>query len=173
VQVGRVLDLDRNYAQSYYVAGMVQLQAGRADSAIALLRHSIELGDPGPQGWAALASAYERTGNRGAALRILGDLQKKRAHGYVPSFAFALAYAALGDKKRGVEWLQRGVQEKDVLMPENFQEPLLDPLREGPGYAEVLRGWDWKRRQDQLRPGDWIVILRRLDEPLVRGVQSL
>ena len=70
MQVGRVLDLDRNYAQSYYVAGMVQLQAGPADSAIALLRHSIELGDPGPQGWAALASAYERTGNRGAALRM-------------------------------------------------------------------------------------------------------
>jgi len=37
VQVGRVLDLDRNNAQSYYVAGIVQLQAGRADSAIALL----------------------------------------------------------------------------------------------------------------------------------------
>jgi hypothetical protein len=25
-------------------------------------------------------------------------------------------------------------------MPENFQDPLLDPLREGPAYAEVLRG---------------------------------
>ena len=31
-------------------------------------------------------------------------------------------------------------REKDILLPENFYDPLLDPLREGPGYAEVLRG---------------------------------
>src|SRR4051812_10201956 len=139
-QVRRVLELDRNYAQSYYIAGMVELQAGRPDSAIILTRRCMELGDPGPQAWGNLANAYARAGKRGAALRMLGDLQRESAHAYVPPFAFALAYAGLGDKKRGVEWLQRGVQERDLLMPENFQEPLLDPLREGPGYAEVLRG---------------------------------
>ncbi|HEY4649451.1 MAG TPA: protein kinase [Gemmatimonadales bacterium] len=141
-QVRRVLELDRNYAQSYYVGGLVELQAGRPDSAIALTRRCMELGDPGPQAWGNLANAYARAGKRGAALRMLGDLQRESAHAYVPPFAFALAYAALGDNRRGVEWLQRGVQEKDVLMPENFQEPLLDPLREGQGYAEVLRGME-------------------------------
>jgi hypothetical protein len=39
---------------------------------------------------------------------------------------------------RGLEWLNRGIDEHDIYVPENFFEPLLDPLRMDPRFEQVL-----------------------------------
>ena len=56
---------------------------------------------------------------------------------YIPPFAFAVVYAGLGEKDRGLEWLERGIAERDIFLPENFFDPLLDPLRQEPEFAEI------------------------------------
>ena len=51
----------------------------------------------------------------------------------------AHAYAGLGDVTQGLEWLERGIDEKDIYIPENFFDPLLDPLRKAPGYERAVK----------------------------------
>jgi hypothetical protein len=43
-----------------------------------------------------------------------------------------------GGSVRGLEWLDRGIDERDSFIPKSFFEPFLDPLRSGPRYARVL-----------------------------------
>jgi serine/threonine-protein kinase len=136
-QVRRTLELDQNYAHAHFMLGLIQIQAGDPQGALASLRHAIDLGDFYPQTIAALGYAYAAAGNRKAALGVIDDLRKRSSTEYVPPFAFAYVYAGLGDVTKGVDWLLKGVGQKDIFMPENFFDPLLDPLRKDPRFGEV------------------------------------
>jgi serine/threonine-protein kinase len=138
-QVRRTLALDRNHAHGHMILGLTQLQAGDPKAAIASLQRASALGDFYPHVSGALACAYAAAGNRAAALTELANLRKRSANEYVPPFAFAVIHGGLGEKARGLEWLERGIAERDIFLPENFFDPLLDPLRGGPRFAEIER----------------------------------
>ena len=103
------------------------------------MQRATELGDFYPHVSGILGSAYAASGDRAAALEVLADLEKRSKNEYIPQFAFAVIYASLGDKEQGLKALERGVAERDVFLAENFFDPLLDPLRKEPGYAEIER----------------------------------
>ena len=75
---------------------------------------------------------------RAAATAIVSDMERRVGKDLVPPVAIAIGYAGLGDLTKGIAWLNRGIDEKDIYIPENFFDPLLDPLRKDPGYARVL-----------------------------------
>jgi len=144
-QVQRTIELDRNYAHVHFMLGLTQIQAGDYGEAIASFRRAIELGDHYPQVDASLANAYTRHGNPAAALRVLEDLHKRSAQEYIPPFAYALVYAGLGDVTKGVDWLLKGVVQRDIFMPENFYDPMLDPLRKDPRFVQVEKAMGLRR----------------------------
>lgn len=137
-RIGQMQELDPNYAQADLRLGFVEIQQRRYPEAIASLHRAIDLGVFRPQGEAALAYAYAASGERAKALTMVHDLERRHAEReFVPPWAIAVAYAGLGDRRRGIAWLERGIDEKDIYMPENFFDPLLDPLRSDPGYPGV------------------------------------
>jgi hypothetical protein len=48
-----------------------------------------------------------------------------------------LGYAGLDDTAAALTWLEKAMNEKDVLLPENLFDPLLDPLRGSARYKKV------------------------------------
>jgi TolB-like protein/Tfp pilus assembly protein PilF len=136
--VRQVLALDPNYAHAFFVLGMIQLQQGRPREAVTSLGKALELGGFNAHAAAARAAAYAAAGDRPAAEGILRDFERRATREYISPFAFAVVYSALGQRSRGIEWLLRGVERRDTFMPENFFDPLLDPLRLDPRYSEVL-----------------------------------
>jgi eukaryotic-like serine/threonine-protein kinase len=137
-QVRQVLALDPNYAQAHFRIGLIQIQQKHYTEAIESLRRALELGGFYPHISAGLALAYAFAGDRTQAMGVLQDMERKRAAGqYVPSFAIAVAYGALGQRSRGIEWLLRAIDEKDIFVPENFYDPLLDPLRVDRRFAGI------------------------------------
>ena len=145
VHLRQVLQLDPNYAQAYLRLGLVQIQQRRYPEAITTLQRSINLGAFYPHAAAGLAFAYGVSGDRAAALRIIDDLKRRSEKEFVPPFAIAAGYAGLGDATHGLEWLNRGIDEKDIFLPENFFEPILDPLRKDPRFDQVLARMDLER----------------------------
>jgi eukaryotic-like serine/threonine-protein kinase len=138
-QIRQVLELNPNYAQGRFRLGLVEVQLGRYPEAIASFKRSIDLGSFYPASVAGLAAAYAKSGDRRTALDMVDDLKRRRAEGeLVPSVHIAMAYGAVGDVEQGLAWLNRGIDERDIYIPENFLDPLLDPLRKGPGYQQVL-----------------------------------
>ncbi|HXS23041.1 MAG TPA: protein kinase [Gemmatimonadales bacterium] len=130
------LDLNPNYAQAHWRLGLVQIQQRRYPEAIASIQRSIDLGVFQPYAAGGLILAYAASGNREAARKVLEDLEHRFPREYIPPVSIAIGYGALGDTTRGVEWLNRAIDQHDIYIPENFFEPLLDPLRNDP---QVLR----------------------------------
>jgi serine/threonine-protein kinase len=136
--IRQVLELDPNYAQANYRLGLVRIQQRRYPEAIASIKRSIDLGTFYPYAAAGLAYAYAASGDRAAAMSIIEDLKRRSAKELVPPIHIAIAYAGLGDVTKGLEWLNRGIDEHDTYIPENFFDPLLDPLRKDPRFGSVL-----------------------------------
>jgi len=51
----------------------------------------------------------------------------------------ATVYIGLGDKDRTFEWLGQAVEERGEFVTWLKTEPLYDPLRSDPRFAELLR----------------------------------
>jgi eukaryotic-like serine/threonine-protein kinase len=135
--IRQTLELDPNYVQGHVRLGLVQIQQHRYPESIASFKRAIDLGVFYPHAAGGLAFAYAASGDRAAATTILNDLKRRSTRELVPPFFIAEAYAGLGDVTQGIEWLNRGIDEKDIYIPENFFEPLLDPLRKDPRFARV------------------------------------
>jgi hypothetical protein len=114
------------------------VQQGRPREAVTSLGQALELGGFNGHVAAARAVAYVAAGDRPAAEGILRDFERRATREYMSPFAFAVACGALGQRSRGIEWLLRGIEQHDNLMPENFFDPLLDPVRLDPRYPKVL-----------------------------------
>jgi len=57
---------------------------------------------------------------------------------YVPSLEVSRCYAALGDKDKAFEWLQKGYEEPDDLLPYFIRGPAYDNLRSDPRYVGFM-----------------------------------
>ena len=136
--IQRVLQLDPNFPHASMIKGQIRLAEGRPREAVDLLRHALDAGGFNAHAVAYLISAYAAAGNRGAATELLDTLTAHAAREYVPPFAFAAAYTGLGDRDQAFNWLERGIKERDVLLPENFFEPLFDSLKPDRRYAGVV-----------------------------------
>ncbi len=135
--LARLLRLDPNYPQALLILGQLRIEQRRYPEAIAAMKQSLELGGENGHAEATLVAAYARAGDRASATALLDSLTTRSARRYIPPFVFAIAYANLGDRDRAFAALERGIRERDVLMPENFFEPLLDPLKSDPRYATI------------------------------------
>jgi eukaryotic-like serine/threonine-protein kinase len=138
-RIRQLLTLDPNYAQAHMKLGLILIQQHRPAEAIAPIKRAIDLGLFYPWAASALAVAYAGAGDRAAAQHIIDDLKQRSAHELVPPVHIAIAYGGLGEVTQGLEWLNRGIDEHDIYIPENFFDPLLDPLRKDPRFAPVLR----------------------------------
>jgi hypothetical protein len=83
---------------------------------------------------ACLIAAYAAAGDRPAAMALLDTLKRRSTSEYVPPSVLALAYAGLGDLDQAFVWLDRGLAERDALLPECFFETMFDPLKADPRY---------------------------------------
>jgi hypothetical protein len=86
-----------------------------------------------------LVHAYAGAGRRTEALRVLGELHRRRQKGYVPAAAFLNAYLGLGDKDEAFRWLERAAEERSNITQFLKVHPFFDPLRGDPRFAAFLR----------------------------------
>lgn len=94
---------------------------------------------------AALGYGYAAAGNKEQAMAILKQLEDGYNHPFVhfptgvPPYRVAAIYAALGDKDRAFEWLERDFKARGGWMIWLKVDPVLDNLRSEPHFQELLR----------------------------------
>jgi TolB-like protein/Tfp pilus assembly protein PilF len=77
-------------------------------------------------------------GNRTAAEKELGRLQKLRKQKYVPAVYSAFIYVALNDLDRAFDWLQKACEERSSYLIFLNVQPAMDALRSDPRYEGLL-----------------------------------
>jgi DNA-binding winged helix-turn-helix (wHTH) protein len=111
--------------------------AGRYAEAIEQYRTAWATSSDVPWLRALEATALANDGQRGAALETLRQLEDLRRLTYVDAYFLAPLHAALGDTERGMEELERAVEEDSATLFLLNADPRMDPLRGHPGFGRL------------------------------------
>jgi TolB-like protein/Tfp pilus assembly protein PilF len=136
-KVRETLRLDPNYQHGLFLLGLIFIQEGRYAEAIETLRRALDLGGFQEDITGSLAYAHAISGDVAAARAYTDDLEDRYRKGEGGPYSLILAYTGLGDLDRAFELLHQAIDVRDLFLPEDFYEPLLDPLRADARFAQV------------------------------------
>jgi TolB-like protein/Flp pilus assembly protein TadD len=133
------IELDPGHAAAYLFLGQAYDLKGSYDEAIAAYQKAINLSQRTTNIVGLLGHAYAVSGRRGEALKILKELKEISAHGYVSPYDLAILYTGLGDKDNAINQLNRAYEERAGWIMALKVEPMFDPLRSDPRFADLQR----------------------------------
>ncbi|HEY7027610.1 MAG TPA: protein kinase [Gemmatimonadales bacterium] len=138
-QTDSVLRLDPNFGHVYFVRSLVYLHQRAYQKALEAIDRGTELTGFYAQNEVGKVWAHAGLGDTAGARRDLTGLEERAKREFVPPMTLAVGYAALGEKTEAIAWLNTGIDQRDLMMPENFFDPIIDPLRSDPRFAAVER----------------------------------
>jgi serine/threonine protein kinase/Flp pilus assembly protein TadD len=130
--------LDPQYWMAYLRLGLTYLYMGKLEETIQALETAAQLAGRIPYVLGTLGFAYARAGRLLEAQDLLKELEELSGRAYVPPGAFARIHIGLGEFEKGIDWLDKAVDERDSLIYTYFG-PMFDSLRPHPRYKALLR----------------------------------
>lgn len=142
-QFRRVLQVDPNFSMAHFRLGNTLAQQGRFDEAIEELSISKRLSNDRDV-VAALGRVHAMMGDCEMAEAAIVELHERSRTTFVPAYALAVIYAALGDVDAALDWLSRAIDERSYWVIYLNVDPALDVLRTDPRFDHLrhLAGLD-------------------------------
>lgn len=135
----RVLEMDPHFPVAHLMLGLEHMGEGQHAEAIAAFERFASLTGGGSLGTALLGNAYARAGETKKARELLRRLEAEARRAYVPPPHLSLIHAGLGEKDQAFAWLEKGYQDRSDVLGYLRVEPVFDPLRTDPRFADLLR----------------------------------
>ena len=132
----KALEMHRNYPLLHVYMTTAYLGKGMYPEAVAELQKGRALAGAGPSELALLAHIYGRMGRATEAQTLLSQVL---SHGTTAGYYIAIAYVGLGNPDKAFDWLDRSVKERIGPFNEVNADPIFDPLRADPRFADLLR----------------------------------
>ena len=137
-QLERASDLDPGYALAHETLGRALMEAGRhQEAAAAFGRYAIALGDDQARVLERVALALA-SGQGPRRVEVAAELDALRASWRLPSPSIAWAYLLLGRRETALEWLERGYDAEDIIIPFINGMRALESLREEPRFRALV-----------------------------------
>jgi TolB-like protein/tetratricopeptide (TPR) repeat protein len=151
-EIQRSLVLDSTRSDTWYVRGLIQLAQNHADSAITAFENARRLGTAFDMR-SYLSVAWRRMGRTREADSQYTELRRDGEAGRAIPFDVAIAATAAGDRRTALRAVQRMVDQRDMLVTEVSLpcDPLFDPLRSEPRFAQLLAGAGMHCRRSAVR----------------------
>jgi serine/threonine-protein kinase len=137
-QFKRTIEFDPTSVSAHRGLGVAYSEQGTHDAALTELQRAVDLSQNSPVLLGQLGAAFARAGRRADAENVLRNLQTMSAREYVPSSAPAMILAALGDKARALEALERAYDEHDFAITQVRIVPWFASLRNEPRFAAIV-----------------------------------
>ena len=134
----KTLELDPNFIAAHHRLALCYEHKGMSDAALAESKKIDELGAR-PLAVALAGHIYAVMGRREEAARALAELQEQSKERYVSPAMIAVIYAALGDKDQAFAWLQKSIEEYDLMATRLKADYRYAPLRSDPRFAELIK----------------------------------
>jgi Flp pilus assembly protein TadD len=135
----KLIELDPNYPSAYNFLGLAQLKLGRSADAIATLEKAVELNSRASGSLSVLGFAHAVTGKQMEANAIVKELEERYATKGSSGANIAAVYAALGDKDKAFEWLEKDFQSRSGELPIIRWGLTFESLRDDPRYKDLLK----------------------------------
>ncbi len=139
-QYRRAMDLEPSWYLPHWLLAIQYEHMGMFEEAIASAQKACELSGRNAPAVGILALAYGLAGRPSEARALLEELTTLRRTTYVPPFAMAAVYRGLGEMDQALEWLEKGVEERDLIVVTGLRsEPRYIPFYGHPRYQALLR----------------------------------
>jgi serine/threonine-protein kinase len=137
-QLKKTIDMDPNFAEAHFQIAMVYEQKRMYGEALAEFQKAIELyQDPTMTAW--VARVYALTGRRSEAERVLANLKEQSKEKYISPYPLATVYAALGEKDRAFEYLEKVYDERSYYVVFLNIDSIFDGLRSDARFQDLLQ----------------------------------
>jgi TolB-like protein/Tfp pilus assembly protein PilF len=138
-QLRSTLEIDPDFYWAHRYLGLTLELKGETTEAIAEYQRAFQLSDD-PIMLAFLAHAEANAGRPNEARQILARLTVVAKTRYLPAYAFAVIYVALGEKDQAMDWLEKNVRDHaSPVINLITLDPYLDPLRGNPRFEVLVR----------------------------------
>jgi TolB-like protein/Tfp pilus assembly protein PilF len=118
--------------------GFALIANNQPAEAIPVLEKAVSLSSS-PAAMGILVRAYAHAGRRSDAMRLLAELKRRKAAGYIPSGAFVNAYLGLGDNEQAFYWLEQAYEEQSNILQFLKSHPYFEPIRSDPRFVDLVR----------------------------------
>ena len=135
----KTLEMEPAFAGAHLDLGLALLQKSMFGEAIGELSQALTLSADRSIALAVLGYAYALAGDRVAGLQVLDQLHDRARRYGISSLHLAYVHVGLGNVDQAFEWLEKSFQERAGLLVFLKVEPIFDPLRSDPRFAELLR----------------------------------
>ena len=141
--LGRAIEVDPDHFLLHFRSGLVCLQLARVEDAIGEMQRAVTLSGGSTETLTGLAQAYAAAGMRADMQRTLDELRAQADARYVSPYNVARVFAAAREIDPAFAWLERAVTERNPDLIELTAEPVFDPLRPDPRFADLRRRVGW------------------------------
>jgi tetratricopeptide (TPR) repeat protein len=137
-QFRKVIEMNPQYYLAHAMMGPAYTQTGRFDEALACYAKAREA-DPDSKFVASFeAMTLACAGKRAEAAKMLEEISRRAASGYISPVSIAYICTALGDKDRAFENLDRAIFDRDPNILGLKTNPIFDSLRADVRYRALL-----------------------------------
>jgi len=139
-QLRHAIDIDPTFFFPYWFLSVALIVTGQLDEAITAAEKANELSGGHALTLGSLARVYGLVGRTAETRQLLEELTVRRQSTYVPASAFVFVYSGLGKLDSCLEWIARGIEERDpILVTALKSAPTIDPLRSHPAFQSLLQ----------------------------------
>jgi tetratricopeptide (TPR) repeat protein len=137
-QLRRVIEMDPNFYFTHRNLGVAYEMKGNFREALAAYETAKRLVDV-PELLGLTGHVLAVSGRRNEALRTIEQMKEISKQRSVPAYAFAQAYAGLGDRDQAFQWLERSYQDRGAHLCLFKIDPIMESLRTDPRFADLVR----------------------------------
>ena len=135
----KLIELDPNFGPAYQYLALSYLKRGRNAEAIAAAEKAADLTNRAGITLGDLGYVYATTGKRAEAVSVIKELEAKYARKEAIGQYLSAVYAALGDKDKAFEWLEKDFQVRNGKLVEVRWQMQSEALRDDPRYKDLLK----------------------------------
>jgi serine/threonine protein kinase/TolB-like protein/Tfp pilus assembly protein PilF len=137
-QLQKALDMDPSFVRAHFLMGRALIQKGRCDDGITEALKAQKM-VPAIESLGWIGQEYASCGRKAEAEKAAADLSELSKQHYVSPHWFGAVQAGLGNKDEAFKWLDQAIDRRFGPMIYLKVNPIWDPLRSDPRFAERLR----------------------------------
>jgi TolB-like protein/DNA-binding winged helix-turn-helix (wHTH) protein/Tfp pilus assembly protein PilF len=138
----KAVELDPNHFTTHALLADTYAAKGMLEDSLAELKKAASVSPGDPWVRADLGYVYAKLGRKSDAEKVLKELRAESQNRYVSGFMVSRVCIGLGKNEEALQWLERAYQQKDYQLSWIGVDPVFDPLRSDPRFADLVRRAD-------------------------------